>query len=77
MRDQLENFAFCVFPRLLGKSWFDHFYHLGGAILVQSSGTSVNVYGTSFNGNTADSGNGNDIYKLTDFDMGMKNQILF
>ena len=35
----------------------------GGAIYVHSSGTTVNVYGTSFNGNTAASGNGDDIYK--------------
>ena len=35
----------------------------GGAIYVESSGTIVNVYGTSFNGNTADSGNGDDIYR--------------
>jgi predicted outer membrane repeat protein len=36
----------------------------GGAIYVSGfgSGTAVNVYGTSFNGNTADSGNGDDIY---------------
>ena len=35
----------------------------GGAIYVEGSGTSVNVYGTSFNGNTADSGKGDDIYR--------------
>jgi predicted outer membrane repeat protein len=34
----------------------------GGAIYVDGSGTTVNIYGTSFNGNTADSGNGDDIY---------------
>jgi hypothetical protein len=34
----------------------------GGAIYVASSATTVNVYGTSFNGNTAASGNGDDIY---------------
>jgi predicted outer membrane repeat protein len=34
----------------------------GGAIYLASSGGTVNVYGTSFNGNTADSGNGDDIY---------------
>jgi predicted outer membrane repeat protein len=33
----------------------------GGAIFVQDSGTTVNIYGTSFNGNTADSGLGDDI----------------
>jgi predicted outer membrane repeat protein len=35
----------------------------GGAIYVLSGGTTVNVYGTSFNENTADSGNGDDIYR--------------
>jgi hypothetical protein len=34
----------------------------GGAIFVIDSGTNVNVYGTSFNGNTADTGDGDDIY---------------
>jgi predicted outer membrane repeat protein len=34
----------------------------GGAIYVEGSGTTVNVYGTRFYGNTADSGNGGDIY---------------
>jgi hypothetical protein len=34
----------------------------GGAIYVADSGTTINVYGTSFSGNTADSGNGDDIY---------------
>jgi hypothetical protein len=33
----------------------------GGALYVEGSGTTVNIYGTSFNGNTADSGNGDDI----------------
>ena len=37
-------------------------YYGGGAIYVQSSGTSVNVFSTSFSGNTADTGNGDDIY---------------
>jgi predicted outer membrane repeat protein len=35
----------------------------GGAIYVSSSGTNVNVYSTSFYGNTAVSGNGDDIYR--------------
>ena len=35
----------------------------GGAIFVHSSGTTVNVYGTTFNGNTAATGNGDDIYR--------------
>jgi hypothetical protein len=35
--------------------------HGGGAICVDNSGT--NVYSTSFNGNTADSGKGDDIYR--------------
>jgi hypothetical protein len=34
----------------------------GGAIYVDGSGTTVNIYGTSFNGNTADSGSGDDVY---------------
>jgi hypothetical protein len=35
----------------------------GGAIIVWGyGGTTVNIYGTSFHGNTADSGNGDDIY---------------
>jgi predicted outer membrane repeat protein len=34
----------------------------GGAIFVQDSGTTVNSYGTSFNGNTANSGFGDDIF---------------
>jgi hypothetical protein len=34
----------------------------GGAIHVHDSGTAVNIYGSSFNGNTADSGKGDDIY---------------
>ena len=34
----------------------------GGAIFVQSSGIHVNVYGTSFIGNTADSEEGDDMY---------------
>ena len=36
----------------------------GGAIFVSSSGGTVNAYGTTFNGNTADSGNGDDIYRF-------------
>jgi predicted outer membrane repeat protein len=35
----------------------------GGAIYVDGSGTTVNAYGTSFYGNTADSGDGDDIYR--------------
>ncbi|GMI44416.1 hypothetical protein TrCOL_g8316 [Triparma columacea] len=37
----------------------------GGAVNVYNDGTTVNVYGTRFNGNTADSGNGHDIYTLS------------
>ena len=36
----------------------------GGAIFLQGSGTSVNLYGTSFSGNTADNG-GDDIYRYS------------
>ena len=35
----------------------------GGAIIVFDGGTTVDVQGTSFNGNTADSRNGHDIYR--------------
>ena len=35
----------------------------GGAIFVEHSGTKVKVYGTSFIGNTADSGDGDDIHR--------------
>ena len=35
----------------------------GGAISVINPGTTVNIYGTSFNGNTAESGNGDDIHR--------------
>jgi hypothetical protein len=34
----------------------------GGAIYVSDTGGTVNVYGTSFNDNTAASGDGDDIY---------------
>jgi hypothetical protein len=37
----------------------------GGAIYVESSGGTVNAYGTSFNDNTATSGNGDDIYRYS------------
>jgi hypothetical protein len=37
----------------------------GGAIDVDSSGTTVNTYGTSFNDNTAASGIGDDIYRYS------------
>ena len=37
----------------------------GGAIFVESSGTTVNTYGTSFNDNTAASGNGDDIKRTS------------
>ncbi|GMI47132.1 hypothetical protein TrCOL_g5308 [Triparma columacea] len=35
----------------------------GGAIFVSDSGTIIDFYGTSFNGNAADSGLGDDIYR--------------
>jgi hypothetical protein len=35
----------------------------GGAIYVSGSGGTVNAYGTRFIGNTADSGDGDDIYR--------------
>ena len=49
----------CVFSncRATMSSWG------GGAIYVSDSGTTVNAYGTSFNDNTAASGDGDDIYR--------------
>jgi hypothetical protein len=51
----------CIFSnnRATGNSIADFG---GGAIFVDGIGSTVNIYGTSFNGNTADSGNGDDIY---------------
>jgi hypothetical protein len=41
----------------------DYYLYGGGAIYVIGSGTTVNIYGTSFNGNTVVyEGNGGDIY---------------
>jgi hypothetical protein len=39
----------------------------GGAIYVQGAGTTINAYGTSFNGNAAGLGNGDDIYRDSDW----------
>jgi hypothetical protein len=51
----------CIFSNNRA-TWSDDYG--GGAIYVSSSGeNTVNAYGTSFNGNTADSGNGDDIYR--------------
>jgi hypothetical protein len=57
----IVDFELCIFSnnRATDSS------HGGGAIFVVNSGTAVNVYGTSFSGNTADSGNGDDIYRLS------------
>jgi hypothetical protein len=56
--DAIVDFELCVFSnnRATSSDWG------GGAISVQDSGTTVNIFGTSFNGNTADSGNGNEIF---------------
>ena len=47
----------CVFSNCRSTDGWDG----GGAIRVRDSGTTVNTYGTSFNDNTAASGNGDDI----------------
>ena len=39
--------------------------HGGGAIYIYDSGTHVNIYGTRFYGNTADSENGDDIFRTS------------
>ena len=57
----IVNIELCVFSNC--RATWSNFG--GGAIYVTSSGTTVNVYGTSFNGNTAASGNGGDIYRST------------
>jgi hypothetical protein len=51
----------CVFSNCRATS--THTGYGGGAIYVYSSSTTVNVYGTSFNDNTAATGNGDDIYR--------------
>jgi hypothetical protein len=60
----IVDLKFCIFSNnratLTGGGRGD-----GGAIYVQSSGTTINAYGTSFNGNTAASGNGHDIYRYS------------
>jgi predicted outer membrane repeat protein len=56
--DAIVDLELCVFSNNRATSSSEG----GGAIYLQHSGTIVNVYGTSFNGNTADSGNGDDIY---------------
>jgi len=50
----------CVFSNCRSTSTYSGYG--GGAILVGRE-TTVNAYGTSFNGNTAASGNGDDIYR--------------
>jgi hypothetical protein len=49
---------FCVFSNSHTTS-----PHTGGALFVKSTASVINVYGTTFNGNTADSGKGADIYR--------------
>jgi len=48
----------CLFTNCGAISSYDG----GGAIAAIGSSTTMNIYGTLFSGNTADSGNGNDIY---------------
>jgi hypothetical protein len=55
----IVDLKLCIFSNNRATSSFNG----GGAIYVWESGTNVNVYGTSFNGNTADSGYGDDIYR--------------
>jgi len=55
----LCNFSSC-------KSTGDSTGDGGGAIIIGSSETEVNIYSTRFNGNIAASGNGNDIYNFPD-----------
>jgi hypothetical protein len=54
----IVDFELCIFSNNRATSSD----YGGGAIFVRSSGTIVNIYGTSFSGNTADSGDGDDFY---------------
>ena len=55
----LVDLKLCIFS----NNRATHSTYGGGAIYVTGTGSTVNVYGTSFNGNTADSGDGDDIYR--------------
>ena len=59
--EAIVNLKFLVFS----NNRATHLNLGGGAIFVSSSGGTVNAYGTSFSGNTADSGNGDDIYRYS------------
>jgi hypothetical protein len=65
--DGIVDLELSVFSNNRATSTID----LGGGAIdvlssdIDSSGTTVNVYGTSFNGNTALSGNGDDIYRTS------------
>jgi hypothetical protein len=49
----------CIFSNNRASRW----NYGGGAFFAEESRTTVNVYGTSFYGNTADSGDGDDIHR--------------
>ena len=54
------DFTLCVFDSCEATSIFSDYG--GGGIYVSSSGGTVNIYATTFTGNSAASGNGDDIY---------------
>jgi hypothetical protein len=53
----LVTIEFCIFSNCRSTS-----SNMGGGAIFVSSGT-INIFSTSFNGNTADSGKGDDIYR--------------
>jgi len=55
--DAIVEILLCVFSNCSASS--------GGALHIIGSGPSINVYGTTFSGNTATSGNGNDINHIS------------
>jgi hypothetical protein len=57
--DAIVDLKLCIFS----NNRAIHSSYGGGAVYIFDGGSIVNAYGTSFNGNTADSGNGDDIYR--------------
>jgi predicted outer membrane repeat protein len=60
--DAIVDLELCIFSNNIATSSL----HGGGAIYVLGSGTTVNIYGTRFSVNTAETeGNGDDIYRYS------------
>ena len=56
------DITLCVFDSCEATNTGAH-YQGGGGIYVDSPSTAVNIYATAFTGNSASSGNGDDIYR--------------